>query len=589
MKKGLALLISAVAFGGIISTGLTSCGSVGTNTPIPEGQTIQDATIRINTHGDLVKVEIKEPKESYKAGDKIALTLTFKDGYGLHLATINGKDIENVENITLEEGANTIDIFVKSLTVTEGSTNLRDFVFEATDGGRSYAITSYTPTGIYPNIVEIPSSYLGKPVTEIKFVTKEVINPDNSKDTIVVSRYLFGGLKGVKIPASVKTIDTRIFRSNSTLQSITVDEKNTAYSSDGKVLLSKDKKTLVAFAQGISGEYKVPDTVTTIGNDAFYGTMKLTSVDFNNVTTIGNDAFNSVKGIKEFVLTDKITTLGASAFSTCVETEKITLSNNLETIPSNCFYKNSALKEITIPSSVKNIQDYAFYDCTSLQKFTMNEGLEEIGRCAVSHNLIETFTFPKTLRKIGEAAFAGNDRAKTVTLNEGLVEIGKSAFHRNLRITSILIPSTVTTIGEEAFFAGLSLTEFNVSGENTKYSSKEGVLFDKAGTTLLAYPSAKVIENKTYVIPEGTTTLAYRCFSAVSNNPEGESAKPYSITKIVIPTSVTSMNESFYLALLETVEYKGTEAQFKAINFNGIVWNANASGTIKIVYSGDKQ
>lgn len=592
MKKGVVLLISAIAFGGILSTGLTSCTTVEVERPINPELEIQAATVKIFVHGDFATCTIDSPKETYKEGDTIKLNLAFVEGYGLDSATLNEKPITDTNSITLEAGTNVINIYVKNLVVTEGTTNLRDFQFEEIEGGKAYAITSYTPTGIYPTIAQIPGSYLGKPVKEIKYVTETTELPDGGTDTIVKSRYLFGGLKGVHIPASVTKIDVRAFRSNSTLKTITVDEANTTYSSDGTVLLSKDKTTLLAFPQGNTGSYKVPDSVTKIGDDAFYGATKLSSIDLNKITEIGKDSFNSIKGIKEIVIPNTVTKIGEGAFSTAVEVEKLTLSNQLTEIPLNAFYKNSSLTSVTIPASVKSLQKYAFYDCTSLKEFKMEEGLTDIGDNAISHTLIETLDFPSTLRTIGVAACAGNDRLTKVTFKEGITKLGKDSFYRNLRLESINIPASLTEIGDGAFFATLSLTGFDVAEGNEKFEDIDGVLFEKGNDIkkLVAYPSNKPAENKTYEIPEGTTELGYQCFGAVSNNPEGESSKPFSITKIIMPTSVKQMNDSFNLALINRLEYKGTSAEFKQIKeLSGQSWDATATNKINLVCLGDKQ
>ncbi len=590
MKKGVVLLISAIAFGGFISGGLTSCSSTS------QKSSIQDATIKLLPHGDFVKATIANQKESYKEGDTISLELTFTEGYGLHEILLNGVTQESKDNIKLEAGENVIEIFVKNLVFAEGTTNLRDFEFESINNGQAYAITSYVPTGTFPEIANFPSSYLGKPVTEIKYVTKDVITDGQVTDTIVVSRYSYGGLKGVNIPASITKIDTRAFRANGSLTKITVDEGNTVYASDGEVLLNKAKTELLVFPQGISGKYKVPDSVTKIGENAFFGCQTITEIDLNKVVEIGANAFNSSKRIKEIVIPNTVTTLGEGCFSTSVELEKVTLSNKLTNIPKNCFYKNSSLKEVEIPASVKTISDLAFFECGSLETFTMHEGLESIGTNGVAYTSVSSLDFPSTLKTLGSSAFSGSQLLKSVSLKEGITTIGSNCFRSSLLLEKVNIPASVTKIEDEAFFANLSLKEFDVAEGNTIYKDIDGVLFSKDGTELVAYPSSKGVEDrgyipedkKTYEIPEGTTKLGFECFSGVSNSPEGESTKPYSITKVIIPKSVTSMNQSFNLALLEVVEYKGTSEEFKKIATNGYIWNYGASEKMQLVCSGDK-
>ena len=72
-----------------------------------------------------------------------------------------------------------------------------------------------------------------------------------------------------------------------------------------------------------------------------------------------------------------------------------------------------------------------------------------------------------------------------------VTSIGWYAFYECTGLTSVTIPNSVTSIGVYAFVSCSGLTSFSVAGDNSNYSSKEGVLFNKQQTTLIQYPTRK--------------------------------------------------------------------------------------------------
>ena len=131
-------------------------------------------------------------------------------------------------------------------------------------------------------------------------------------------------MTSVSLPESVISIGdwlTFAFDNCTSLRAITVDERNSVFSSAGGVLFNKDQTTLLKCPEALSGGYRVPDTVTTIGYQAFSNCVQLTAVS----------------------LPSRLTTLRDGAFACC-----------------------RSLTSITLPRSVTNIEQYAFYKCPSL-------------------------------------------------------------------------------------------------------------------------------------------------------------------------------------------------------------------------------
>ena len=179
----------------------------------------------------------------------------------------------------------------------------------------------------------------------------------------------------------------------------------------------------------------IADGVTGIGNHAFDSVTTLTKVEIENsamLESVGEAAF---KGCDKLAFTKEepldlsgVTELGASAFSGCEQLRYVTLGEGLEDIPANAF-NNCGLRDIEIPSGVKTI---------------------------------------------GESAFASNgfSEAGELILPEGLITIEKQAFYRALNFNeetgfkSVTIPSTVTTIGEKAFYNHRRMDTVTVQGSD---------------------------------------------------------------------------------------------------------------------------
>ena len=182
----------------------------------------------------------------------------------------------------------------------------------------------------------------------------------------------------------------------------------------------------------------------------------------------------------------------------------------MTTIDHNAFENCSALKSITIPASVTIIGIGAFNDCINLESVTFATG--------------------SNLEAIGDRAFIRCTKLESVTFadNSMLNTIGEDAFHDCTALTSITIPASVTTIEGNAFRGCTSLQAFNVDENNQKYSSEDGVLFNKAKTILRQYPAGK--SETSYTVPSSVTTIGQEAFYGSAN-----------LTAITIPDGVTTI------------------------------------------------
>ena len=191
-------------------------------------------------------------------------------------------------------------------------------------------------------------------------------------------------LTSITIPSSVTSIGSYAFDGCSKLNQINVDTANTAYSSMNGVLFDKDKTELIRYPEGKTDtSYAIPNSVTSIDYDAFYGCSSLTSITIpNGVTIIGGSAFEDCSSLTSITIPNSVTSIYISTFSGCSSLASITIPNSVTSIDYAAFSGCSSLTSITISDSVTSIGDDAFEDCSSLTSITIPDSVTSIGDCA---------------------------------------------------------------------------------------------------------------------------------------------------------------------------------------------------------------
>lgn len=149
-------------------------------------------------------------------------------------------------------------------------------------------------------------------------ITKSMTTLNLPSTLKVIEGWSLSSMSGVNllnIPASVTTMYTYSFHANTKLR---VAESNSTYKSIDDVLILNKAGTKVIMASKNATTYNIPNTVTEIGKNAFYGCSKITSITIpDSVTTIGAGAFESCSSLTEITIPQSVTSIGSDAFVYC--------------------------------------------------------------------------------------------------------------------------------------------------------------------------------------------------------------------------------------------------------------------------------
>lgn len=353
--------------------------------------------------------------------------------------------------------ANADEAEVAATAETEG-----DFKYRILSDGTA-EITKYTGDG---GDVTIPSTLGGYTVTGINGFTFEGCT----------------GLTSITIPDSITEIYGSAFEGCTELSSIKVNEGNTVYDSrdNCNAVIETESNELVAGCKNTI----IPDSVTSIGNGAFYGCSGLTSISIpDSVTSIGEYSFSGCTGLPDLTIPDTVTNIGGSAFAGCSNLTSIAVPNSIVKIgyyafdntawydnqPDGLIYigkiaykmKGSCPATVDIKDGTLGIAGEAFRNCEEMTKITI----------------------PDSVTNIGDFAFCNCTGLTSVTIGNSVTSIGYAAFRDCSGLTSVTIPDSVTSIDYQAFgyVSYEKVDGFTIYGyegsEAEKYATDNGFSF----------------------------------------------------------------------------------------------------------------
>lgn len=210
------------------------------------------------------------------------------------------------------------------------------------------------------------------------------------------------------------------------------------------------------FGCGFTGSLTIPDSVTNLSGAAFQSCQWFTSLTLpDSITNIDSYTFQNCKGLTgTLTIPNTVTSLGPYAFSDCRNLTTLVLSNSLTNLGDHAFNNCVGLTgTVTIPASLTRIDSSSFYSCNGITSLVLPEGVTYIGNGAFNRcSGLTSLTLPNSLTEISTSGFAGcTGLTGNLTIPDNVTKLGTSAFSGCTGITSLILPDSLTNIGINAF------------------------------------------------------------------------------------------------------------------------------------------
>ena len=389
------------------------------------------------------------------------------------------------------------------------------------------------------------------------------------------------GIVSVTIPSSVTSIGRGAFAYTSSFTSFTVDSGNTNYSSEGGVIFNKLKTQLIQYPAGnAAASYSIPNSVTSIGEFAFYSTTSLTTLSIpSSVTSIGEFAFSNQDSLRTLSIPNSVTSIGDYAFYFAVSLTTLSIPNSVTSIGNYTFGAMTSLTSLSIPSSVTSIGEGAFTDVISLTTLSIPNSVTSIGNNAFAYmTSLTTLSIPNSVISIGDFAFVGATSLTTLSIPNSVISIGIEAFGSLTSLTALSIPNSVTSIGSYAFAGATSLTTLSIPNSVTSIGTEAfGYM-----TSLTQYTYCGTSLNQTQLNTAGLSGKTRISVCSTTHSPLFTSASSYDGRFTV---QVTSYDEAFAYSVTSSAGQASIDST-GLITVTGLRPDQSVTVTVTVTRSG---
>ena len=300
----------------------------------------------------------------------------------------------------------------------------------------------------------------------------------------------------------------------------------------------------------------LPAGITKIGYSAFEDCSRLTSLNLPaGITKIGSETFEGCSGLTSLTLPVGITSIGSYAFQGCSGLTSLTLPAGITSIGYSAFQGCSGLTSLTLPTGITSIGESAFSGCGGLKevRFCINDNLDTYLTkshpyidvdCGIKYYIndkeITSIEIPSNVTTLGNYVFQGCSRLTSLTLPVGITSIGYRAFQGCSGLTSLTLPVGITSIGTSAFEGCSGLTSLNLPAGITKigeyaFEGCSGLtsLNLPAGITKIGSGAFNGCSGLTSLnLPAGITSIGYSAFYGCSG-----------LTSLNLPAGITEIDD----------------------------------------------
>lgn len=378
-------------------------------------------------------------------------------------------------------------------------------------------------------------------------------------------------------------------------------------------------------------EAELPEGLLSIGDFAFSSCSELHEINLpDSLASIGSGAF-SVSGITQIVLPDGLTALGGEAFHACANLTEINIPSGITEL-SDYVFLWSGIEKLTIPATVTYVghgalrvsgnnavitfegdaptfagSTFAYTTATVYYPANNDTWTEDVkqdydgtitwisyepeedktiiasGTCGdnltwtLDDEGVLTISGTGTMDTIDFDSITGQylspwkdwqERIKSVVLESGVTDIVDQAFGSCKNLETIMIPATVTKLGDFAILYCPSLQEIQVDDGNQHYCTVDGVLYSKDMTTLIKYPACR--PGTEYTVPDSVTKLMHVAFDSAAK-----------LVSITLPDNITALDTDTFADCTSLKNIRLPE-NLTDMGAGSIFWNCSSLESIEI-------
>jgi len=270
----------------------------------------------------------------------------------------------------------------------------------------------------------------------------------------------------------------------------------------------------------------------------------------NGVTSIANDAFSDCQSLASIQIPNTVTYIGVTSFYNSISLRSITIPNSVTQIASNAFF-NSRLISVVIPNSVTTTSSGAFQRCLSLTNFTIGTGLNNF-----AHNTLNECPALLSITVVPNNATYSNYNNDGNLYDKNIKSIIQ--YTTGKTNTSFSIPTTVTSIGANAFSLCTALTSITIPSATTSIGSG-------------AFNGCSKLSSVTFTPTASVVSFGSTAFQNCS-----------SLSSINIPASVTSIGNQAFLNCSNLITVTISSPSFVFVATNAF---SRSNGKIPILYT----
>ncbi len=348
-------------------------------------------------------------------------------------------------------------------------------------------------------------------------------------------------IKTIELLKNVNSIAANSFLNVSTLESISVVDKNKEFTSIDGALYDEKAEALIVVPALISGVFELPASVKEIKDEAFYGSSvsELKLAEDAELKYIGSSAFENSK------------------------IEKVTIHAKIEKLNADTFKNAKKLSSVTFEEGITYIGASAFEGTTSLEEIVLPESLEKLGNSAFKNAGLKSVNTGDGLMDIASYAFADNKALTDLYIGKNVEKIGGGAFENAKALVGVNLPASLIYVNGNAFSGANKLVKVTVDKASENLKAVDNAVYTADGKTLVFVGNAKAAALK---VANGTETIS-----------EGAFAVADGVSAITFPATLKNIEGN---ALNATAWYK---AQNGAVYAGPVLYKLNgASGKFAV-------